>query len=77
MVTKVRGLQRGRGVGVFDAGNPEASRLELTIQAKSIDTRNGDRDAQLRGNDFFDMDNYPEIHFVSTSFGRSTTPFTQ
>jgi polyisoprenoid-binding protein YceI len=68
MVTKVRGsFNEFTGSGYFDAENPEASRLELTIQAKSIDTRNDDRDAHLRGNDFFDMDNYPEIHFVTTS----------
>ncbi len=68
MVTKVRGsFNEFAGSGYFDAENPEASRLDLTIQAKSIDTRNGDRDAHLRGNDFFDMDNYPEIRFASTS----------
>ena len=44
-----------------------ASQLQLTIQAASIDTRNADRDAHLRSNDFFDMDTYPEISFVSTA----------
>ncbi len=39
----------------------------MTIQAASIDTRNPDRDAHLRTNDFFDMEKYPEIRFVSTS----------
>ena len=72
MVTKVRGsFNEFAGSGYFDAENPEASRLDLTIQAKSIDTRNGDRDAHLRGNDFFDMDNYPEIRFASRRFGKA------
>jgi len=44
---------------------PSASRAQLTIQAASIDTRNADRDAHLRSNDFFDMENYPEISFVT------------
>jgi len=67
MVTKVRGsFNEYEGSGYFDAENPTRSHLELTIQAKSIDTRNADRDAHLRGNDFFDMDTYPEIRFVST-----------
>jgi polyisoprenoid-binding protein YceI len=68
MVTKVRGsFNEVEGSGYFDAENPASSRLDLTIKAHSIDTRNADRDAHLRSNDFFDMDTYPEIRFVSTS----------
>ncbi len=67
MVTKVRGsFNDFEGSGYFDSASPEKSHFEVTIKAKSIDTRNADRDAHLRGNDFFDMDNYPEIRFVST-----------
>jgi len=68
MVTKVRGsFNEFDGTGSFDAANPAAARLQLTIQAASIDTRNADRDGHLRSNDFFDMDTYPEISFVSTA----------
>jgi polyisoprenoid-binding protein YceI len=68
MVTKVRGsFNEFEGTGSFDADNPTAATLELTIQAASIDTRNADRDAHLRSNDFFDMENHPVIRFVSTS----------
>jgi polyisoprenoid-binding protein YceI len=71
MVTKVRGsFNEVEGSGYFDAENPASSRLDLTIKAHSIDTRNADRDAHLRSNDFFDMDTYPEIRFVSTSVGK-------
>ncbi|MCC6340224.1 MAG: YceI family protein [Acidimicrobiia bacterium] len=67
MVTRVRGtFNEFAGTGHLDAGDPTRSHLELTIQAKSIDTRSADRDAHLRGNDFFDMDTYPEIRFTST-----------
>jgi polyisoprenoid-binding protein YceI len=67
MVTKVRGsFNEFEGSGHFDAEHPTNSRLQLTIQAASIDTRNGDRDAHLRGNDFFDMEAYPQITFAST-----------
>jgi polyisoprenoid-binding protein YceI len=70
MVTKVKGsFTELSGSGYFDADNPAASHLELRIVAKSVDTGNRDRDAHLRGNDFFDMDNYPEIIFSSTSVG--------
>ncbi|MDA8284523.1 MAG: YceI family protein [Actinomycetota bacterium] len=68
MVTKVRGsFDEFEGFGSFDAENPGNSKLELVIKAASIDTRNADRDAHLRSNDFFDMDTYPEITFASTS----------
>jgi len=68
MVTKVRGsFNEFTGTGFFDAENPAASRLELTIEAASIDTRNADRDGHLRSNDFFDMEQFPQITFVSTA----------
>ncbi|MBI2706618.1 MAG: YceI family protein [Actinobacteria bacterium] len=68
MVTKVRGsFNEFEGSGYFDAENPANSHLRLTIQAASIDTRNADRDGHLKGNDFFDMEAYPEITFTSTT----------
>ncbi|MEX0790618.1 MAG: YceI family protein [Actinomycetota bacterium] len=71
MVTKVRG-HFGDFEGSFhlDPASPENSSATVTIQAKSIDTGNSDRDAHLRSNDFFAMDEYPEITFVSTSAER-------
>jgi polyisoprenoid-binding protein YceI len=38
----------------------------VAIQATSIDTRNADRDAHLRSNDFLQMDEFPQITFRST-----------
>lgn len=68
MVTKVRGsFNEFEGSGRFDAENPSESSVRLVIQAASIDTRNEDRDAHLRSNDFFDMETHPEITFESTA----------
>jgi polyisoprenoid-binding protein YceI len=71
MITKVRGsFDEFEGSGTFDADHPENSNLQLTIKTNSIDTRNSDRDAHLRSNDFFDMEKYPEITFTSTGVQR-------
>ena len=68
MVSKVRGsFNEFEGSGYLDAADPTGSSLELAIKAASIDTRSPDRDAHLRSNDFFDMEKYPEIKFVSTA----------
>jgi polyisoprenoid-binding protein YceI len=68
MVTKVRGsFTQFEGSGYFDAENPATSHLSLTIQVSSVNTRNADRDNHLRSGDFFDVEQYPVITFVSTS----------
>ena len=67
MVTKVRGsFDEFAGTAVLDGANPANSRVEVTIEAASIDTRNAQRDEHLRSNDFLAMQEYPKITFVST-----------
>ena len=67
MVTKVRGsFDEFAGTAVLDGTNPANSRVEVTIEAASIDTRNAQRDEHLRGNDFLAMKEYPKITFAST-----------
>lgn len=76
MVTKVRGsFNEFTGSGYLDAADPTASHLELTIETASIDTRNADRDAHLRSNDFFDMETFPQIHFASTAVEQTDETF--
>ena len=41
--------------------------VELTIDASSLDTNNNKRDRHLRSADFFDVDNHPQVRFVSDS----------
>ncbi|MFF3855138.1 YceI family protein [Micromonospora sp. NPDC002575] len=69
MVTKVRGaFNEFEGSVAFDAADPARTDVRVVIQATSIDTRNAQRDAHLRSNDFLAMETYPEITFVSTAF---------
>lgn len=67
MITKVRGaFNEFSGTVKIDGDHPEQSSITVTIKAASIDTRNADRDAHLRSNDFLNMDEHPEITFQST-----------
>ena len=67
MVTKVRGsFNEFEGTATLDGANPANSRVEVSIEAASIDTRNAQRDEHLRSNDFLAMEEYPQITFVAT-----------
>ncbi|GAA2797205.1 YceI family protein [Saccharopolyspora taberi] len=67
MVTKVRGaFNEFNGTARLDGENPARSTVEVQIKVDSIDTRNADRDAHLRSNDFLAMEEHPEITFRST-----------
>jgi polyisoprenoid-binding protein YceI len=71
MVTTVRGqFKEFTGEAVVDTANPAASKVVVTIKADSVDTGVADRDGHLRGADFFDVENHPEISFVSTGVER-------
>jgi polyisoprenoid-binding protein YceI len=67
MVTKVRGsFAEFDARAHIDAEDLSRSSATVTIKVDSVDTRNDQRDAHLRGNDFFDAATYPEIGFAST-----------
>ena len=66
MITKVRG-RFGEFAGTITVGDvPEESSVEVTIQAGSVDTAQAQRDEHLRSADFFDVERYPTLRFVST-----------
>lgn len=65
MATKVRGqFDELGGSAHLDGDDPLRSSAQLTIQAKSIQTSNQQRDEALRSK-FLDMDNHPTIIFTS------------
>jgi polyisoprenoid-binding protein YceI len=66
-VSKVGGrFTKFDGTIEVDRANPAASAVHLTIDARSLDTGNPDRDKHLNSADFFDTAKFPQITFTST-----------
>jgi polyisoprenoid-binding protein YceI len=67
MISTVRGEFHGiNGTVVYDDGDVSKSSVEVTIDANSVDTREPDRDKDLKSANFFDVANHPTFTFKST-----------
>jgi len=66
-VSKVRGSFKKFEGKVEIGEKPENSKVSVTIDATSVDTREEGRDNHLRTNDFFDVENHPTWTFASTA----------
>jgi polyisoprenoid-binding protein YceI len=67
MVSKVRGrFERFTGTVDADETHVPNSRVDVQIEAASINTGDAQRDAHLRSPDFLNAEAYPYITFVST-----------
>jgi polyisoprenoid-binding protein YceI len=66
MVTNVRGeFDKFSGTIEFDEKNLANSRVDVQIEAASINTKAADRDNHLRSADFLDAANHPYLRFKS------------
>src|SRR3954468_8079732 len=66
MVTTVHSNFSGlAGTVDYDPADLKAAKANLTINAATIDTRNERRDADLKSPNFFDVQKFPTITFVS------------
>ena len=56
--------------GTAESNGDDFSNAKFTFKANidSINTRNADRDAHLKSDDFFNAESYPQLKFESTSF---------
>jgi polyisoprenoid-binding protein YceI len=71
VVSTVKGrftVFQGRIFGDLD--EPTDARVEVTVDASSIDTGNHRRDEHLRSADFLDVETYPAITYQSTRIER-------
>jgi polyisoprenoid-binding protein YceI len=67
MVTKVRG-GFGAVTGTIDvADDPRESSVEIVIETASVSTGDEDRDGHIKSGDFFDVESFPQMSFVSTA----------
>jgi polyisoprenoid-binding protein YceI len=67
MISNVRGeFSDVKGTAQYDGKNIKTIKVNAVINAGSINTGNEDRDKHLRGKDFFDVEKFPEIKFVSS-----------
>lgn len=66
MIATVRGrFGDVQGTVQVDEENSRSAKVDVTIQAASVDTRQDQRDTHLRSPDFFDAPQFPTIRFVS------------
>jgi polyisoprenoid-binding protein YceI len=65
-ISKVRGSFEKFDVTVVTAENPLDSTVKATIDVASVNTNQADRDGHLRTSDFFAIDEFPTMEFVST-----------
>jgi polyisoprenoid-binding protein YceI len=72
MITNVKGQFTGiTGVLTLDEQDVTKSRVETSIEAASINTREADRDTHLKSADFLDVEKFPTLTFASTRITRT------
>jgi polyisoprenoid-binding protein YceI len=72
MISNVKGQFTGiTGVLTLDDNDITASRVEATIDASTINTREPQRDTHLKSADFFDVEQFPTLSFRSTQVKRT------
>ncbi|MGB9031976.1 MAG: YceI family protein [Acidobacteriaceae bacterium] len=71
MISNVRGRFTGvSGKLTYDSTDVAKSRVEASIDAASIDTRDPQRDTHLKSPDFFDVEKFPALTFSSSRVTR-------
>src|SRR5579862_2757969 len=66
MIANVKGqFSKVSGALFLDESDLANSRVEASIEAASIHTRDEQRDAHLKSPDFFDVEKFPTLHFKS------------
>jgi len=75
-ISRVSGKVPVTGGTVAVGANGLPSAISVTFSAKDIDTQSADRDRDLRSGDWFEVDKYPTMTFVSKSVSGTPQAFT-
>ena len=75
-ISRVSGKVPVTGGTVAVGANGLPSAISVTFSAKDIDTQSADRDRDLRSADWFEVDKYPTMTFVSKSVSGTPQAFT-
>jgi len=72
MISNVKGeFTKITGKLVLDESNITKSQVEAFIDAKTINTREPDRDTHLKSADFLDVEKFPNLSFKSTQISKN------
>jgi polyisoprenoid-binding protein YceI len=72
MISNVKGqFTAVAGVMTLDENDVTNSRVEASIEAASVNTRDAQRDAHLKSADFFDVEKFATLSFKSTRVTRA------
>jgi polyisoprenoid-binding protein YceI len=72
MISNVKGqFTVVNGILSLDADDLINSRVEASLDAASVNTRDAQRDAHLKSADFFDVEKFPTLSFKSTRVSRT------
>ncbi|HVP45709.1 MAG TPA: YceI family protein [Bryobacteraceae bacterium] len=72
MISNVKGqFTAVTGVVTLDEADVTKSRVEASIEAASVNTRDAQRDTHLKSADFFDVEKFPRLSFNSTRITRA------
>jgi polyisoprenoid-binding protein YceI len=66
-ISKVRGQFKEADATLELAENVTDSKVNASIKTASFDSGDANRDGHVRGEDFFDVEKFPEISFVSSA----------
>ena len=68
MLSTVRGqFEKFSGTLDFDEANPVATKVDVTIESGSVNSKDEKRDGHLKSPDFFDVEKFPTLSFKSKS----------